>query len=185
MLSKDKALEHDTRRMIYQHIIAHPGVSYLVLKNVFNLSDGTLRYHLNYLVKAEKIKFGLEKGKRLYYPHPDDEASREVFSSSIKNMNLNDTQEKLLITIKHYPGITQKELIQITKLKRFTIVNNINRLLKLNLIQKINSTKSVCYEYIPDEILRYEMLKNLVIKLIKKEIDVKTFLELKRRLEKP
>ena len=57
------------------------------------------------------------------------------------------------------------------------------KILSLNLIRKYKNGQNVCYEYMTDDELKYEILKRLLIKLIKKEIDEETFLRLKRKLE--
>ena len=69
MLKNDLVLDHRVRRMVYNHIVAHPGVSFNILKKVFALNDSTLRYHLSYLKKADKIAFDDEKRMRKYYPN--------------------------------------------------------------------------------------------------------------------
>lgn len=179
----DEVLQNKTRRMIYDHILAHPGVSYRILKTVFRLTDGTLRYHLNYLERTEKIRFGLETGKRLFFPHYNETAASGFSNKTSKPYNLTTLQERLLTTIKQHPGISQKELITKTGLKRYMIVNNLKTLLNLEIIQKTPNGRNVYYEYITNEQLRFEILRGLVIKLLKKEIDEKTFLELKRKIE--
>jgi predicted transcriptional regulator len=182
MATGEEALEHETRRMIYNHIISHPGVSYKVLKTVFSLTDGTLRYHLDYLERAEKISFGLEAGKRLYYPFHSEVTVASQLPGTAKPYKLTQLQERILNTIKQHPGITQKELMTSMGLKRFTIVNNVKKLLNLEIIRKTPNGKNVYYEYITNEQFRYELLKGLVIKLLKKEIDENTFINLKRKL---
>jgi len=184
MSTGDDALEHETRRMIFDHIQAYPGVSYSVLKRVFRLTDGTLRYHLYYLERAEKIKFSLEKGKRFYYPQYNGISCSAVSPETLKPFDLTPIQVRILTAIKQAPGISQKELINKTGLKRYTIVNNLKKLLKLDIVRKTPNGRNVFYEYITNEQLRYEILRGLVIKLLKKEIDEDTFLELKRKLEK-
>jgi predicted transcriptional regulator len=183
----ESVLEHETRRMIFNHILAHPGVSFNILKKVFSLTDGTLRYHINYLERTEKITFGLEKGKRLYFPHqnaiPIPGGGGIMNSDNGQPFKLSPAQEKLLNTIKFNPRISQKELIIRTGMKRFTVVNNLKKLLKFEIVKKTPNGKNVYYEYITNEQLKYEMLKGLVIKLLKKEIDEQTFLQLKRQLE--
>ena len=179
----EDVLDHETRRKIYDHITAYPGVTYRILQKVLGLTDGTLRYHLNYLERAEKIKFSLEAGKRLYYPHMNEILATGQAIGSSQPYQLTQLQQRILTTIKQYPGITQTELIRKTGLRRFTIVNNIKKLLNLEIVRKTPNGKNVFYEYITNEQLKYEILKGLVIKLLKKEIDEETFLKMKRELE--
>ena len=185
MIRNETTLDNQTRRMIYNHIMAHPGVSFIVLKQVFNLNESTLRYHLNYLERNEMISFGVESGKRNYYPHRNN--GHLLYTMNENNTvginNLTKVQEQLVSTIRRNPGITQKELTSRTGIKRLTVIKNLDRLMAQCLIRKVPNGNRVCYEYIENEQLRYEILKRLVIKLLRKEIDEQTFLELKRKLD--
>ena len=59
-MNKDKEkLEHYLRKMIYNHIKEYPGVSFSTLKKVYDLNDSTLRYHLKYLERNEKIELAV------------------------------------------------------------------------------------------------------------------------------
>ena len=55
-----KPLDHKTRKMIYNLIVARPGVKYKFIKRTLELTHGTLRYHLNFLERNDKIKSILE-----------------------------------------------------------------------------------------------------------------------------
>ena len=61
-------LEHRTRKMIYNLIVARPGATYNFIKRTFDLTDGTLRYHLNYLERNDKLRSKLEQRNKCYYP---------------------------------------------------------------------------------------------------------------------
>jgi predicted transcriptional regulator len=183
MSQGDIVLEHETRKMIFNHIIEYPGVSFNTLKKVLNITDGTLRYHLAYLERNEKIRFGLEKGRRIYYPHQVavDPIGHET--ADHEGLRISQKQYQLLGIIKRYPKITQKELIKRSGMNRFTIMNNLKKLIGLELIKKTPNGNNVYYEFITNEQLQYQILKRLVIKLLKKEITEEKFIELKRKLE--
>ena len=180
-------LENESRRMIYNHIMAHPGVSFIILKDVFNINESTLRYHLNYLEKNEKINFSLETGKRYYYPHTGNnqvvQTQGNSTASGFDTIKLTAVQEKITATIKRYPMINQKELIDRTRINRITLNKNLDKLNDLCIVRKIPNGNKINYEYIDNKQLRYKILKRLLIKLLHNEIDENTFLELKRKLD--
>jgi predicted transcriptional regulator len=183
MAAGDVALDNKLRRMIFNHITTYPGVSFNNLKNIFELSDGGLRYHLDYLEKNNKINANLDNGNRCYYPN-QYATNAPVATTELMDLHkLTPIQDLILNTIKLYPGLTQKELIRQTRLNRFQVAKNLNKLSDLKLVRKYQNSRNVCYEYIPDSELKYKMLKKLVIKLLKGEIDEKTFIECKRRLD--
>ncbi len=178
----DIVFDHDTRKMVYSHILTYPGVSYITLKNIYNLSAGTLRYHLEYLTKAERIHVNIENGKRCYYPIKNEVVVSKQFKNNLASHHLTQTQQMMLNIIKKQPGITQKELIRKSKLSRIRVSYNINKIIDLGYVKKSNNGKHVMYEYITDELLRNEMLLRLTLRLLNKEIDEKRFLELKAKL---
>ena len=182
-MSRDEvALENQIRKMIYNHIIEYPGVSFSKLKRVHDLNEGTLRYHLNYLERAEKISSRLEAGKLHYYPYASAEVFIDSSKISVKTHELTSHQELILNAIKQNPGINQTELVDKTSLKRHILTYNISQLIELGMVKKNNHVRNVSYEYIPDELLQYEMLKMLTVKLLNNELDEQTFLKLKRKL---
>jgi predicted transcriptional regulator len=185
MEKSELILENDTRRLIYNHITTNPGVSFIVLKNIFNLNESTLRYHLDYLEKNNKIIFGFESGKRNYYPHFDkiNELKDPENTNSFQTAKLTDYQERIISTIKLFPKINQKELAKRTGINRITLHNNLKKLMSLCMIRKIPNGNKVHYEYIDNKKLRVEILKQLLVKLINNEIDGETFLELKKKLD--
>ena len=181
-LHKDGVLDHDTRKMIYHHILTYPGVQYNILKDIFDLKDGTLRYHLEYLEKAERILSDIENGKRCYYPLQNEIVVSNRFGKKPYKNNFTSTQLKILTTIKRNPGISQKELIKKTALSRFTVSYNLRKFIGMGFVKRSNNENSVYYEYMTDELLRREVLVRLTLKLLNKEIDEKTFNEIKNKL---
>ncbi|MCK5561094.1 MAG: hypothetical protein KAJ51_10890 [Thermoplasmata archaeon] len=184
MLQSDTLLEHETRRLIYNHIIDHPGVSFNVLKSVLKLNQSTLRYHLNYLEKSKKISFGSENGRRYYYQYSDSTyvIRKAEDSNTLTSYELTGAQDKILSTIKMNPKINQKELVKLTRINRITLSNNLKKLMDLCLVRKIPNGNKVSYEYLENRQLRYEILKRLIKKLLNNEIDEETFLKLKKEL---
>ncbi len=184
-MSQDEvALENQIRKTLYNHIEEYPGVSFSTLEKVYNLNHSTLRYHLKYLEHAERITSKLENGKLHYYICKSKELFSNPMNNNVKTQNLTPHQENILNAIKQYPGINQTELISKTSLKRHILTYNLSKLIKRGIVRKINHEKNVCYEYIPNELLHYEMLKILAIKLLNKEIDEQTYLKLRSRLKK-
>lgn len=182
MAKGEMALDNKLRNMIYNHITTYPGVSFSILKNIFGITEGALRYHLDYLERCDKISSGLQKGVRCYYPHQHMINVPKRSTEDLELHKLTSQQELVLTTIKHYPGITQKDLVSRTRLNRFQVSRGLGKLQSLNLVKSTQVGRNVCYEYVPDDELKFKIIKKLVIKLLRDEIDEQTFLRLKRRL---
>jgi predicted transcriptional regulator len=183
MPNVDKVLDNKIRRMIYNLIANYPGVPFNKLKDIFELTDSNLRYHLNYLEKNDKISSGIDNGIKLYYPHPSSVKILNTPQDIIVSQKLTQEQKHIVSIVKEYPGIGQKELINRSGIKHATAIRNINALKNLNLIKNHKFQKNVCYEYMPDVEMKFTIIKGLIIKFLRKEIDEETFLRIKRSLE--
>jgi DNA-binding MarR family transcriptional regulator len=103
--------------------------------------------------------------------------------SSLEAQRLSLEQEKILDIIMRNPRINQKELVQRSRMNRFKVMREINNLKKMNFVKNTKNQKEVCYEYIPDVEMKYRIMKGLLVKFLKNEIDEQMFLQLKKRLE--
>lgn len=182
IIMNENVFENKTRKKIYNHIKIHPGIPFNIIKKVFDLKEGTLRYHLKYLESRNEIRSFTKGKKRCFYP-----IKKTIFNSrselDLRLHRLTNSQEQLLNAIQCKPGITQKELIYMTGLKRITITINMKKLLGYGVVRKEPNGKYICYYYISDTELRKKLIKKLVFKFVNNEIEEKTFLALKKRLE--
>jgi predicted transcriptional regulator len=183
MLNGDEILENQIRRKLYNHIISYPGVSFNSLKNLHELTDSSLRYHIHYLEKNEKIISEVENGIDYYYPHPSSFKIPQKTQIILKSHRLTTEQENILNVIMKNPGINQKGITKLTRLNRFKVSRCINSLKHLKLIKNKQVRNMTCYEYIPDIEMKYKIMKGLMVRLLKGEIDEETFIRIKKRLE--
>ena len=49
--------DHQTRKMLTDYILENPGVTIKVIAQALKVTPGTLRYHLDHLIKEEGIHF--------------------------------------------------------------------------------------------------------------------------------
>lgn len=169
-LSRKKS-NNGYRSKIVNYIQIHPGTSFKTIKTIFNINEGTLRYHLKYLEKHGQIKSDTKK--RIYYP-----------IGYGKESTLSKTQQKIIFTIKRNPGITQKKLSAKTNLNRITIRKNINLLIQNESVYVREIGKRLHHYYIYSEELKNIKMMKLINKLLLHKIDEETYWDQRHEINK-
>ena len=165
------------------HIHAYPGVSFVVIRDIFTIPDGTLRYHLTYLERKKEIYTKLVDQERCFFPNIGVVLDKKKSGPVVRGYKLSKTQNRILTMITQHPGINQKDLVLRTRTKRVTLVYNLTKLLEAELVRKVKDGRNVCYFHVTEEEIRQELLKKILKKLVTGEISESKFHKLKRRLE--
>ncbi|UCE73038.1 MAG: right-handed parallel beta-helix repeat-containing protein, partial [Methanomassiliicoccales archaeon] len=131
-LKKGEILDQYTRGKIHGYIIANPGDHYTVIKKKLNLKNGTLAYHLHVLERENFIKSNRDGIYKRFYPAGMDKPEIEKIEAN--QHKLNRKQRKLLQMIREKPGISQKELVLLSRIKQPTVNYNIRFLLEEDII---------------------------------------------------
>lgn len=178
-MKRERGNKNETRDILDRYILEHPGVSFSHIKKFFSLNRGTLRYHLDYLLGEERVRSVRKGQQNCYYSN-----QRGALDPITGSTELNGKQLRLLRAIKENPGISRKELLDLTKQSREEVNYNLRRLKEKKVIWKIADGGDPCYEYITKEQLAAEMMAIILEKFLDDEIDRETFILLKRKLEK-
>jgi len=173
---------HKMRRIVYNYVSSNPGVSFGTIKRIMDMNKSTLRYHLNFLEKAEKVKCIREGKHNCYYPSETDTLNHSPIPGVDLNTLTKGQRRLLTLTIKE-PGITPEELLNSLPENKKKLKYNLNRLVELRLIWKVKIEGEIGYEHITPEDVKEEILKKLIKRLLAKEIDEETFIAIKKRLE--
>jgi DNA-binding MarR family transcriptional regulator len=139
-IQKEDVLDQFVRGQIYGFIKTNPGVHYNQILRKVGVKNGTLSYHLGVLEKTELIQSRREGLKyRVFYPTGMNFPKSERF-------RLTDFQIQIIDTLKHQPGITQKELARMLSQKPQTINYNIKVLDQAGLITvEKKGRKTTCF----------------------------------------
>ena len=180
-LTGEGAFDNRTRKRLYEYITSHPGVSFQILKEAFRMKDGTLRYHLQYLLSNGEIVRSEDDRRRVYYCSGVKKNS--LLGRPIPG-KLSDQQRRVMELIAMDPGVTNSDLWMRSKQTKRELNQNLRSLISLDLIWKVKVDGREGYEFITDKGLYSEVYMILLDKLLKEEISLQQFDSLRVRLKK-
>jgi len=116
-LRPEHLLGNKLRRRIYVYVQNHPGEHFRSILVNLNLKNGTLAHHLYTLEKENLIRSHRDGLYRRFYP--------AGFKIDDSPLDLTPIQRRILETISHRPGVTQKEISEELALSTSTVNYNI------------------------------------------------------------
>ncbi len=182
-MSDDKALEHQTRKMVYNYVSRHPGATITTMQQVFDLAEGTLRYHLHYLERHRILRSQTQGKFRCYYTSQRPRPA----GSTVPDMSLDaltPVQKDVATMVQQNPGITIAQMESRTGMDRGVLHHNLKVLRDRMLIWKVGNGRATKYEFTSEDRVRKELFRLLVAKFVKGEMDEDTYLMLKGELER-
>jgi predicted transcriptional regulator len=135
-LTGEGALDNRTRKRLYEYITDHPGASFQILKEAFRMKDGTLRYHLQYLLSNGDIMRSEDGRRRVYYCTG---VKKNSLLGRLIPGKLSDQQRRLLELIAMDPGITSSDLWIRSRQTKRELNQNVRSLISLGLIWKVKA----------------------------------------------
>lgn len=169
-MSKEEALELDSRRAIFKAIESNPGIHFRELKRKMDYSVGTLQYHVRYLKEARLIEEEAGDYTR-YYPRRE---FREVEKKVLDALRRKYTR-RALIYLLTYPGSTHGDLVEALGKAPSTISWHLNKLKEEDLLdEKREGGKTGYYVKEPDKLkaLYITYSKSFVDKLVDNMVDL-------------
>ncbi len=170
--------DHGTRSLLYDYIRKNPGSTFIMLKSVLKIPDGTLRYHLGYLLKRNKIVQEKNGREKCYYSY-----HKERFPFSDPNLKLNKEQKRILQIVSMEPMIPYKELKRRSGLEPSSFKYNLKQLKKKKLIWRIKKGDRIGYDIITKERLADEMFLIMTNKYLDGEVEKETMMSIVEKLK--
>jgi predicted transcriptional regulator len=127
-LTPEKVMDNYIRGQIHGYIQAKPGENYNSIKCALKLKNGTLTHHTKILAKEGLISIKRDGFFTRFYPS-------NISASEFDKMPLKEFQEELTDIIRHHPGISQHEIINLLDLSQSVISYNLTQLGRNNIIK--------------------------------------------------
>lgn len=131
-ITSNNLLKHESRRLIYEIIIATPGVDLRMVAEMTGMNENTLCYHLERMVEGGKIKTTTIGGVTHFFENHGKYTSEEQIL--IARMQTAGSCRILQIIMKH-PGLTRGELAGILGVTGPTVTRSVQNLVGEGLIR--------------------------------------------------
>lgn len=174
-----KLSDHGTRDAILDLLEREPGMTMTEIADALDLNKGTLRYHLEVLVKKERIFIRTEGKKRSYYS-----GKAPARRSRERSRDLSRTDKRILSVIEENPGIDLKGLSRVVNISRSEGRSVLRRLEGMGIIWKVRYEDGVGYEKVTEKMILDRMYIELVQMFMDGSIGEQEFLVLKSRLDR-
>lgn len=138
MISKEKILQFDTRKKIYNFIKNNPGLHIREVQRKTKIPLSTLSYHFNYLEKQNLIIGKLENKYKRYVVA--DKFSK--IENDILILLRQEVPRNILVYMFFYHVFSQSELSKALEKNPTTIEFHLKKLMKLGLIKKLEKNES-------------------------------------------
>lgn len=131
MINQNNVLENNRRQEIFRMIKENPGTSLTEIKNMTGINRSSLKYHLEILMREEKITSGKMSKTRHYFENDDRYSLGAMKARLVLNCR---TTKEVFRYIHMNPGCTHRDLTGHTEFSGSTIFWHIERLHSVDLV---------------------------------------------------
>ncbi|WP_254761534.1 winged helix-turn-helix transcriptional regulator [Natrinema marinum] len=148
---REPELELRSRRAIYQHVRANPGVHFRGLLDDLEYAQGTLQYHLRWLEKRGLVDVSDDGKYTRYYPAEEfDEADRAVMNALRR-----EYARRIVAHLAVEGALSTAELSERLDRSPSTVSWHLSKLEEADLVTKERQGRSVAYELRDPERVQY------------------------------
>ena len=96
-------IELDTRRRIYEHVVANPGTHLRAIKDELDMPMGQLEYHLHYLEQRGLLESKEDRYYKRFYPREMSATDRRILAAIRQ-----ERPRQIVLVVLENPGIDHK-----------------------------------------------------------------------------
>jgi hypothetical protein len=144
-LSGKNILEHEKRLRIYSIILKNPGIDIPALASLTGINLHTLRYHISYLVRMQKIT-RIEQGGHHYFENHSRYAHRDQQQILFHQY---PTTNSIISLVEENPGVTRGEIADRLGLAGPSVTRWMHRLIAEGMVTEVHEGRFVRYYSTP------------------------------------
>ena len=143
---KDKILELETRKKIYNLVKKYAGCHFRDLERKGKIPASSLKYHLNYLVKHKLITEKKEGNNLRYFPEEFNENNKAILG-----LLRQESIRKILIFLLINENCNHEDFVRFAKLSPSTISWHLRKLETKKIIISTKNGRNTYYKLILDK----------------------------------
>jgi predicted transcriptional regulator len=145
---EEDVLEMETRKEIFEHVQANPGVHFSQLKRDLNMETGLLQHHLRTLEEYDVLTSEDHQGKRrLFVARELDEEERAILSS----LRYETTRHILLFLIEESEA-RNRAIAEDLGVAPATVSWHVSRLVEEGIVSKVRDGRTTRYTVTDEEL---------------------------------
>jgi hypothetical protein len=141
-LSGKNILQHEKRHLIYSDILMNPGIDISSLASLTGINLHTLRYHLAYLIRMQKITFIEQGGGYHLFENHGRYGHAEQKYILFQNY---PTTHTIIALVNENPGITRGEIADLMGLAGPSVTRWMHRLIDEGMIKEVREGRYARY----------------------------------------
>jgi len=139
-------LEHTIRGRIYQYVKDHPMCRTFEIKKNVEVANGTMYYHIDWLVKREFIRSKDTKiGKRVFWSSGLVFPDKRFYPGETYPALINENQRMIVFALFSNGTLTVKDIVSHTSIPHTTITDNLSEMKRRKMVVK--ERKGLSYLY--------------------------------------
>ncbi|MFB6154868.1 MAG: winged helix-turn-helix transcriptional regulator [Haloferacaceae archaeon] len=144
-------LELESRRQIFQYVLDNPGIHFRGLVEAFDYAQGTLQYHVRWLVDEGLLESSEDGSYTRYYPAESfDEGDQTVMNALRRTIS-----RRIVAYLAAEGPLTTTDLSDRLDRSRSTVSWHLSKLSEANLVEKERDGRRVLYHLTDAERVTY------------------------------
>lgn len=177
MMSAEDPDRSSRRNAIMSYLMKNPGASMDMISRDLHITRGTLRYHLDLLMRKGKVISRDMSRRKVFFL--TDRRSRSYIRSKTP---LSTVEKRILSVIAEEPGTPKIDIYRRSNIPKKRIDYILGKLIRMGLIWEIRSGREIRYARVTEIMVLREISLDLVELYLDQKIDLDNFLVLKDQL---
>jgi predicted transcriptional regulator len=146
MDSRPVEIELETRRRIYEYVVANPGTHLRAIKDELDMPMGQLEYHLHYLEVRGILDAKEDRYYKRFFPHDMSATDRRVLSAIRQ-----EKPRQIVLLVIQRPGVDHRSIQEELGLGASSLSFYMKDLIGKEIVRKVHEGRRSLYSIVDTE----------------------------------